>query len=47
MSFASINGTTTSPGLDVSLFIQNHALLQSPAEAARHDYHFIVEAQAT
>nr|TKR89906.1 hypothetical protein D5086_0000238650 [Populus alba] len=43
----SINGTTTSPGLDVSLLVQNHALLQSPPTAARHGYHFITAAQAT
>ncbi|KAI5560288.1 hypothetical protein BDE02_03G029800 [Populus trichocarpa] len=43
----SINGTTTSPGLDVSLLVQNHALLQSPPEAASHGYHFITAAQAT
>ncbi|KAG6780345.1 hypothetical protein POTOM_013199 [Populus tomentosa] len=43
----SINGTTTSPGLDVSLLVQNHALLQSPPTPARHGYHFITAAQAT
>jgi hypothetical protein len=43
----SINGTTTFPGLDVSLLVQNHALLQSPPEAASHGYHFITAAQAT
>ncbi|KAG6780350.1 hypothetical protein POTOM_013204 [Populus tomentosa] len=43
----SINGTTTSPCLDVSLLVQNHALLQSPPTAARHGYHFITAAQAT
>jgi hypothetical protein len=43
----SINGTTTSPGLDVSLLVQNHALLQSPPETASHGYHFITAAQAT
>jgi hypothetical protein len=43
----SINGTTTSPGLDVSLMVQNHALLQSPPETASHGYHFITAAQAT
>ncbi|KAJ6932264.1 hypothetical protein NC651_007859 [Populus alba x Populus x berolinensis] len=43
----SINGTTTSPCLDVSLLVQNQALLQSPPTAARHGYHFITAAQAT
>ncbi|KAJ6988450.1 hypothetical protein NC653_021388 [Populus alba x Populus x berolinensis] len=48
MSFAPINGTTASPGLDISSLEQNHALLQSLPEAARHGYHhFIAAAQAT
>ncbi|KAI9390211.1 hypothetical protein POPTR_008G151200v4 [Populus trichocarpa] len=48
MSFAPINGTTASPGLDISSLAQNHALLQSLPEAARHGYHhFIAAAQAT
>ena len=44
MSFTSINGTT--PGLDISSIAQNHALLQSHPEAARHGYHLIAAAQA-
>ncbi|KAJ6351213.1 hypothetical protein OIU78_007195 [Salix suchowensis] len=47
MSFGSINGTTPSPGLDISSLAQNHALLQSHPEAARHGYHFIPATQAT
>jgi hypothetical protein len=47
MSFASINGTTASPSLDVSSLAQNHALLKSPLEATKHVNHFIIVAQAT
>ncbi|KAB5537814.1 hypothetical protein DKX38_015347 [Salix brachista] len=46
MSFTSINGTTASPGLDISSIAQNHSLLQSLPEAARHEYHLIAAAQA-
>ncbi|KAJ6721560.1 PROTEIN TIME FOR COFFEE [Salix viminalis] len=46
MSFTSINGTNASPGLDISSIAQNHALLQSLPEAARHEYHLIAAAQA-
>ncbi|KAJ6897568.1 protein TIME FORFFEE [Populus alba x Populus x berolinensis] len=34
------------PGLDISSIAQNHALLQSLPEAARHGYHLIPAAQA-
>uniref|UniRef100_A0A2P2MG54 Protein TIME FOR COFFEE n=1 Tax=Rhizophora mucronata TaxID=61149 RepID=A0A2P2MG54_RHIMU len=46
MSFASINGATTAPGLDISSIAQNHALIQSLPEAARHGYHFMAAAAA-
>ncbi|KAF9673923.1 hypothetical protein SADUNF_Sadunf10G0074300 [Salix dunnii] len=46
MSFTSINGTTASPGLDISSIAQNHAPLQSLPEAAKHEYHVIAAAQA-
>ncbi|XP_021636853.2 protein TIME FOR COFFEE isoform X4 [Hevea brasiliensis] len=41
MSFASINGATNAPSLDISSIAQNHAFLQSVPEAARHGFHFI------
>ncbi|MFQ6627613.1 hypothetical protein Gotur_005390 [Gossypium turneri] len=37
MSFASINGTTT-PGLDISSFGRDHAILQSLSESTRQGY---------
>ncbi|KAG8636705.1 protein TIME FOR COFFEE isoform X2 [Manihot esculenta] len=44
MSFASINGAATSSSLDISSTAQNHAILQSLPEAARHGYHFMAAA---
>ncbi|WCJ23728.1 time for coffee [Euphorbia peplus] len=45
MSFASINGATAPPGsIDISSFAQNHAILQSLPDAARHGYHFMTAA---
>ncbi|OAY27929.1 protein TIME FOR COFFEE isoform X3 [Manihot esculenta] len=44
MSFASINGAATSSSLDISASAQNHAILQSLPEAARHGYHFMAAA---
>lgn len=41
MSFASINGATGAPGLDLSSIAQNHSLMQSS-----HNYHIIAAAQA-
>ncbi|GAV90509.1 hypothetical protein CFOL_v3_33918 [Cephalotus follicularis] len=45
MSFASINGASAAPGFDIST-IQNHAILQSFPEAARHGYQIMAAAQA-
>ncbi|XVF28880.1 hypothetical protein REPUB_Repub15cG0070700 [Reevesia pubescens] len=45
MSFASINGTTA-PGLDISSFAQNHAILQSLPENTRQGYQQILAAAA-
>ncbi|XP_020534183.2 protein TIME FOR COFFEE isoform X6 [Jatropha curcas] len=44
MSFASINGATNAPSLDISSIAQNHAILQSFPEAARHGYPFMAAA---
>ncbi|KAJ8766327.1 hypothetical protein K2173_022386 [Erythroxylum novogranatense] len=46
MSFASINGAAAAPGLDISAIAQNHALLQSLPEPARHGYQFMAAAAA-
>lgn len=43
MSFASMNGATA-PGLDISSMAQNHAILQSLPEAARHNYQIMAAA---
>lgn len=37
MSFASINGSNTAPGFDLSSMAHNHAILQSLPEATRHN----------
>ncbi|XP_039033988.1 protein TIME FOR COFFEE-like isoform X2 [Hibiscus syriacus] len=44
MSFASINGTTTAPGLDISSFTRDHAILQSLPENTRQGYQPIMAA---
>jgi hypothetical protein len=44
MSFASINGATAPSGLDISSLAQNHAILQSLPEAARHEYQIMAAA---
>ncbi|XP_021691913.2 protein TIME FOR COFFEE isoform X2 [Hevea brasiliensis] len=44
MPFASINGATTAPSLDISSIAQNHAILPSLPEAARHGYHVMAAA---
>ncbi|GMI69951.1 TIME FOR COFFEE [Hibiscus trionum] len=43
MSFASINGTTA-PGLDISSFARDHAILQSLPESTRQGYQQIMAA---
>lgn len=45
MSFASMNGAAA-PGLDISSMAQNHAILQSLPEAARHNYQIMAAAAA-
>ncbi|XWS13619.1 hypothetical protein CRYUN_Cryun36dG0053400 [Craigia yunnanensis] len=45
MSFASINGTTV-PGLDISSFAQNHAIIQSLPENTRQGYQQIMATAA-
>ncbi|KAE8726432.1 protein TIME FOR COFFEE-like isoform X3 [Hibiscus syriacus] len=44
MSFASINGTTTASGLDISSFARDHAILQSLPENTRQSYQQIMAA---
>ncbi|KAJ4722430.1 Protein TIME FOR COFFEE [Melia azedarach] len=46
MTFASINGAGTTPGLDISSIAQNPALLQSLPEAVRHSCQIMAAAQA-
>ena len=43
LSFTSMNGATA-PGLDISSMAQNHAILQSIPEAARHNYQIMAAA---
>lgn len=45
MSFASINGTSTGPGIDISTIPQNHPILQNLPEVARQSYQYIAAAQ--
>ncbi|CAK9161627.1 unnamed protein product [Ilex paraguariensis] len=44
MSFASINGATSAPGIDISSMAHNHAILQSFPEATRQSFQIMAAA---